>query len=164
MPREPARGERVRAGLDLKGTGVGTSGHSIWLKRPEVPENLFKCLVAWINSKYFMNQLEEAGINLRAHGFSFEPNEVRKLQVPAWVLTNEALVWINTVLNNGIVTANDFVTLDALASQQNLTPLSAEINAMILARRKAEELLAKIEEAKKQELEKKKKKIRKKAV
>lgn len=149
MPREPARGERVRAGIDLKGTGVGTSGHSIWLKRPEVPESLFKCLIAWINSKYFMSQLEEAGINLRAHGFSFEPNEVRKLRVPAWVLTSEVYSWTNAVLNNGQVTAADYTTLDAFCTRTDLTPLSAEISDMMSARRKLEELLAKAAEAKK---------------
>lgn len=162
MPREPARGERVKAGIDLKGTGVGTSGHSVWLKRPEVPESLFKCLVAWVNSKYFMRQLEEAGINLRAHGFSFEPNEVRKLRVPSWVLTSEVHSWTNTVLTSGIVTAADYSTLDAFCGRSDLMPLSAEISEMMSARRKIEELLAKAAEAKETTKKKVAKKTKKK--
>jgi hypothetical protein len=149
MPREPAKGERVRAAIDLSGTGIGTSGHSIWLKRPEVPASLFKCLIAWINSKYFMQQIEVAEINLRAHGFSFEPNEVRKLRIPEWVLTEEVLTWVETVLANGIVTSSDFQTLDDFCTKAELTPLSAQVGEMMEARRKIEELLKKTASAKK---------------
>lgn len=164
MPREPARGERVRAAIDLEGSGIGTSGHSVWLKRPEVPDGLFRCLIAWVSSKYFMQQLEIAEINLRAHGFSFEPNEVNKLRVPDWVLTEQTLNWTNSVLEKGTVTAADYTALDALASQQGLTQLSASISEMRESRRQIEDLLAKAAEAKKSKKKKVAKKVQRKKV
>jgi len=110
-----------------------------------------------------LSQLEEAGINLRAHGFSFEPNEVRKLRVPSWVLTSEVHAWTNAVLSSGIVTAADYTTLDAFCARTDLTPLAAEVSEMMRARRKIEELLAKAAEAKKTAKKSKAKKVKKKS-
>lgn len=152
MPREPARDERVKAGIDLGGTGIGTSGHSVWLKKPEVPLNIFKCLVAWVNSKYFMQQIEVAGINLRAHGFSFEPNEVKKLRVPSWVLSQQTLEWVNSVIEAGTVTQSAWLALDSIPSNSELVALEADIGELMESKRRLEivgEKIARIKNKKK---------------
>ncbi len=69
MPREPASKDRLKFSLDMNGcsSGIGTSGHSIWLKKPEVPDDLFLCLGAWMASKQFMLQVALLHKDLRKY-------------------------------------------------------------------------------------------------
>lgn len=161
MPRDPATAERMVAGIDLSGSGIGTSGHTIWIKRDEVPLSIFKCLVAWLNSKSIMEQLEVCGVSRRAHGFTLTPSETRKLLAPEWVFTEEVRDWVDRVIQAGDVTAADLATLDDFAIRSDLTPLESDFEEMLETQeelRKAQVELERIhaEEAKKKRKPRKK--------
>ncbi|MBL7664843.1 MAG: N-6 DNA methylase [Bacteriovoracaceae bacterium] len=129
MPRMPSSKDgRVKAAIDLNGDGVGTSGQSIWLKKESVSLAHFKCILGWINSKFFMSQLDNAGITLRADGYNFDPNEVYKLNVPDSVFTMEMLDIVEKVLINNSVTANDLEKIDSIFElpDEKLHPLDID--------------------------------------
>jgi len=126
MPKEPAHCERLSLGYDAKGGGIATSGQAVWLKKNTTSEEEFLCILGWSHTKYFMRQLEEAKINLRAHGFCLNPKEVSKLFVPDWALTVEMLSIVEQILANTGASSKDYLQLDTLATRSDLNMLPSD--------------------------------------
>ena len=126
MPRMPSNKEdRVNAGIDLKGQGIGTSGQSIWLKKQDVKLDTFLCVLGWVNSSYFLNQLVDAKVTLRATGFELCPNEVYKLKVPEHIFCKDMINVVKKVLRKSSVTVEDLRKIDSICYKKLLSSRKA---------------------------------------
>ena len=121
MPRQPSArpAGRVLAGIDRNGEGIGTSGQSIWLKKPKVSTDTFFCIAGWANSKYFLRQLDAAKVTRSANGYRLEPNEVYKLRIPEWVICDRITRVVGEIVANRSVTEADLHEIDQICEQAN---------------------------------------------
>lgn len=117
-PRTRSGKKRTIAAIDIHGRGIGTTGQSILIKKPNVSLIDFKCIVGWLNSTYFLKQLKSAGITIDDGGYRLESNEIYKLKIPEQVFCEEMLAVVDKVLQAKCITKSDLSKIDAICESK----------------------------------------------